>query len=109
LALISLQVITVAKLRNYSYRKRQFLNPLSAEHDSYISVICESSDGGTNALGTNLVTIADCRRVIQLEFPLGYSSDRRLSLAKADLLIRVLTDFRDALRKESKMIAKNRS
>ena len=99
----------MAKLRKYSYRKRQFLNPIDTEHNSYICVICESSDGGTYALGTNLVSIADCRRVIQLEFPLCHSYDRRQSLAKADLLIRVLTDFRDALSKESKLIAQSGS
>jgi hypothetical protein len=51
-----------------------------------------------------MVTISDCKRVVQLEFFLGSKRDRRLSLAKIDLLIKVLTQFRTALAKEIKSI-----
>ena len=47
-----------------------------------------------------MVLIADCKRVVQLEFFLGTKRHRRISLAKIDLLIDVLTQFRAALAKE---------
>lgn len=97
----------MAKLRKYSYRKRRFLNPARKEHDSYISVVCESSGDGSYACGNNLVTIADCRRIIQLEFPLSYSGARRQSLSKINLLLEVLGGFRDALSQESQLIAED--
>jgi hypothetical protein len=54
-----------------------------------------------------MVMIADCRRVIQLEFFLGSKRDRRLSLAKINLLIKVLMQFRRALAREIRLIEKN--
>jgi hypothetical protein len=51
-----------------------------------------------------MITIADCRRRIQLEFFLGTKHARRLSLRKIDLLIDVLTRFRDGLIKEIELI-----
>jgi hypothetical protein len=46
------------------------------------------------------VIIADCNRLVQLEFFLGSKRHRRISLAKIDLLIKILTQFRTALAKE---------
>jgi hypothetical protein len=51
-----------------------------------------------------MITIADCRRRIQLEFFIGTKRARRISLAKINLLIDVLTEFRDALTKEIALI-----
>jgi len=53
-----------------------------------------------------MLTIADCRRRVQLEFFLGTKQARRRSLRKIDLLINVLTKFRDALAKEIALIEK---
>jgi hypothetical protein len=53
-----------------------------------------------------MLTIADCRRRIQLEFFLGTKQARRRSLRKINLLIDVLTRFRDALIKERDLIEK---
>ena len=53
-----------------------------------------------------MITLADCRRQIQLEFFLATPQVRRQSLAKIDLLIDVLTAFRTALGEEAKLIAK---
>jgi hypothetical protein len=53
-----------------------------------------------------MLTLADCRRRIQLEFFLGTRRERRLSLAKINLLIKVLTAFRDALLREIDLIEK---
>ena len=56
-----------------------------------------------------MLTIADCRRRIQLEFFLGTKQARRRSLRKINLLIDVLTRFRDALIKERDLIEKGES
>jgi len=53
-----------------------------------------------------MLTIADCRRRIQLEFFLGTKQARRRSLRKINLLIDVLTRFRDALIRERDLIEK---
>ena len=88
----------------FSFRKRVFLNPVSTGHTSYILAEIESSDDGGNKWGHCMVTLADCRRRIQLEFFLGTKQTRRVSLAKIDLLINVLTAFRDQLRNEANLI-----
>lgn len=51
-----------------------------------------------------MVTIADCRRRIQLEFFLGTVRARRESLRKLDLLLKVLTSFRKVLLAEAQLI-----
>ena len=88
----------------FSFRKREFLSPVSTGHTSYVLAEIESSDDGGNKWGHCMLTLADCRRRIQLEFFLGTALARRLSLAKIDLLIKVLTAFRDQLRKEANRI-----
>ncbi len=88
----------------FSFRRRVFLNPISTGHTSYILAEIESSDEGGNKWGHCMVTLADCRRRIQLEFFLGTAEARRFSLAKIDLLINILTAFRDQLRREANLI-----
>ena len=56
-----------------------------------------------------MITIADCKNVIKLEFFLGSKGDRRISLRKINLLINVLTLFRDALLKQIQLIEKENS
>jgi len=90
----------------YSFRRRAFLNPLSANETSYIFAHVESSHDGSYRWGDNLIFIADCHRVIQLEFATATKQKRRISIAKLDLLINVLTSFRDALTKEIALIEK---
>ena len=51
-----------------------------------------------------MVTIADCRRRVQLEFFLGTVRARRESLRKLDLLLKVLSAFRKVLFKEAQLI-----
>jgi hypothetical protein len=89
-----------------SFRKRSFLNPVSTDHASYIHAVVESSRDGEYPWGSNVVTIADCRRAVQLEFFLGTRRARKVSLAKIDLLIKILTSFRNALAKEIAAIEK---
>ena len=45
-----------------------------------------------------MVIIADCKRAIHFEFFLGTRKARRISVVKINLLIEVLTQFRDALK-----------
>ncbi len=63
---------------------------------------------GNTRSGTNMLTLADCGRRIQLEFFLGNARDRRQSLAKVGLLIDVLDGFRTALEEEAKLIEQAR-
>ena len=86
------------------YRKRTFLASASTGHTSYILTEVESSRGGEYKWGTCMVTIADCRRRIQLEFFLGTVRARRDSLRKVDLLLKVLSSFRNALLAEAQLI-----
>ncbi len=90
----------------FTFRKRTFLNPASTNHDSYIHAVVESSSNGEYPWGSNMLTIADCRRRIQLEFFVGSARARKLSLKKINLLIDILTRFRDALTKEIALIEK---
>lgn len=90
----------------YSYRKRAFLNPVSTNHTSYILAHVESSRGGENKFGSNLIFLADCERRITLEFFIGNERDREISLKKINLLIDTLTRFRDALTQEIALIEK---
>jgi hypothetical protein len=53
-----------------------------------------------------MLTIADCRRRVQIEFFLGTKRERRRSLAKINLLISILTRFREVLTKEIALIEK---
>src|SRR5690348_4792833 len=89
-----------------SFRKRSFLNPAHADQTSYIHAVVESTRDGEYPWGTNMLTIADCRRSVQLEFFLGTRRARRVSLAKIELLISILTRFRAALVREIAAIEK---
>jgi len=91
------------------FRKRLFLNPTSTGHTSYILAEAESSRNGEYRWGHYMLTIADCRRRIQLEFFLGTKRARRNSLRKINLLIDTLTLFRDALTNEIALIEKGKS
>ena len=92
----------------YTYRKRAFLNPVATNQTSYILAHVEDSEHGENKVGTNLITLADCKRTIQLEFFLGSARHRRVSLKKINLLIEVMTAFRDALLREIAAIEKSK-
>ena len=88
----------------YAFSKRAFLNPASTHLTSYIQAYVQTGEDGPDQWGDNMVLIADCKRVVQLEFFLGTKRYRRISLAKIDLLIDVLTQFRAALAKEIRSI-----
>ena len=91
-------------MNKFILRKRVFLASVSTGHTSYILAEVESSRGGEYKWGHCMVTIADCRRRIQLEFFLGTVRARRESLRKLDLLLKVLGSFRSALLAEAQLI-----
>src|SRR5215216_3003129 len=91
-------------MNNLFYRKRTFLASVSTGHTSYILTEVESSRGGEYKWGHYMLTIADCRRRIQLEFFLGTVRARRESLRKLDLLLNVLNSFRKVLLAEAQLI-----
>src|ERR1041384_7171586 len=86
------------------YRKRVFLASISTGHTSYILSEAESSRGGEYKWGHYMLTLADCRRRIQLEFFIGTLRARRESLRKIDLLIERLEQFRTSLQREVSLI-----
>ena len=88
----------------YAFTKRAFLNPASTHLTSYIHAHVQTGQDGPDKWGDNRVLIADCKRVVELEFFLGTKRDRRISLAKIDLLIKLLMQFRAALAKEINLI-----
>lgn len=94
------------KRSSFTFRKRSFLNPASTGYTSFILAEVESSHEGAYKWGNYLLTLADCKRVIQLEFFLGTKQARRIGLRKINLLIDVLSRFRDALQKEIALIEK---
>jgi len=88
----------------YAFSKRAFLNPASTHLTSYIEAHVQTGPEGPDKWGENIITVGDCKRVIQLEFFLGSKRDRRQSLAKINLLIKILMQFRRALAKEIRLI-----
>jgi hypothetical protein len=91
----------------FSFRRRVFLASVSTGFTSYVFAEVESSQGGEYKWGHYMLSIADCRRRIQIEFFLGTARARQQSLAKVDLLLDVLTKFRLALGKEASLIAEH--
>lgn len=92
-------------MSRFSYRRRTFLAPPSTGFTSYVLAEAESSEGGEYRCGHYMLTLADCRRRIDLEFCLSTALQRRQSLAKIDLLLEVLSGFRAALASEAQLIA----
>lgn len=91
-------------MNNPFFRKRVFLASITSGHTSYVLAEVESSRGGEYKWGHCMLTIADCRHRIQLEFFLGTVRARRESLRKLDLLLSVLGSFRSALLAEAQAI-----
>ena len=92
-------------MSKFLYRKRVFLTPMSTGQTSYVFAEVESSDGGEYKWGHYMLSLADCRRRIELEFFLGTARARRQSLAKLDMLVQVLNAFRTALSSEAQLIS----
>ena len=93
-------------METYSYLRREFLNqtPEELDHTSYILATVENSFEGEND-STGTLYIADCRKTIRLECYLGRAEARAASIAKINLLLEVLGEFRTALVNEADVIA----
>src|SRR4029078_12232775 len=91
-------------MNKFLLRKRVFLSSASTGTTSFILAEVESSRGGEYKWGHCMLTIADCRRRIQLEFFLGTVRARRESLRKLDLLLNVLGSFTKDLLAETHVI-----
>jgi hypothetical protein len=87
-----------------AYRKRAFLNPITTGKPSFVFAVAESSEGGKKAYGNYVLTIADCKRIIELEFSLASPRVRKHSLAKIDLLAEIIDRFKDAIHAEADLI-----
>lgn len=75
----------------YSYYRRRFLNHPGREAGAYVLA------GVYEASRFNYLHIADCRRVVCLEFDSTSPRAHRNCLHKLDVLIQTLTEFRAAL------------
>lgn len=91
-------------MSHFRYYKRSFLAHAASNTNSYVIAEVESSEAGTYRLGSNMLTIADCHKQIELEFSLESARARRRSLAQAELLAELINCFRDSLREEAKQI-----
>jgi hypothetical protein len=87
-----------------AYRKRVFLNPISTGKPSFVFAVAESSEGGKKAYGNYVLTVADCKRMVELEFPLSDPRTRKQSLAKIDLLAEVINRFKETIHAEADLI-----
>ena len=63
--------------------------------------MADSSEGGKKPHGNYVLTVADCKRMIELEFSLASPRVRKQSLAKIDLLAEVVNRFKDAIHSEA--------
>ena len=73
---------------------------------SHILAEVENSFNGEYKWGTNMLTIADCKRSVKLEFFLGTKTARRQSLQKINFLMSQLVRFGHALMTEAELIDK---
>lgn len=90
----------------YAFAKRAFLNSASTLFTSYIHAYVQTGPDGPDKFGDNMIVIADCKNVIKLEFFLGNKRARRGALAKINLLITILVNFRTALEQQIALIEK---
>ena len=90
--------------KSRAYRKRAFLNPISTGQPSFVFAVADSSKGGKEANGNYVLTVADCRRMVELEFPLTSRRLRKQSLAKIDLLAQVINQFKSTIHTEAELI-----
>lgn len=92
------------KQKSRAYRKRVFLNPISTGEPSFVFAVADSSRDGKEAHGNYVLTVADCKRIIELEFSLASPRVRKQSLAKIDLLADIVNRFREAIHNEAALI-----
>ena len=92
------------------FRKRQFLNRMGHHSGAFIfaEILRESwthtnkktKQKSTHSHRDITLSIADCSRIINLDFDLGYLPEARNGLKKLDILIDTLKEFKEAYTKE---------
>jgi hypothetical protein len=92
------------KTSQFAYCERVFLHPPTTGKNSYICAIAESSEGGVYKAGDYVLIVADCHHAIELEFSLINPKEREESLAKIEVLVEIVSRFREALHSEAKAI-----
>jgi hypothetical protein len=103
-----LHLIICSEAVGMAYRKRAFLNPITTGKPSFVFAVAESSEGGKKAHGNYVLTIADCKRLVELEFPLSDPRLRKQSLAKIDLLAEVINRFNQTIHAEADLIGRRK-
>ncbi|MFN2525530.1 MAG: hypothetical protein ABR505_04610 [Actinomycetota bacterium] len=93
---------------SYRLRVRRFLNVLGYNAGAYILATVEDSSRyregkhGWPYVDIDL-TLGDCGRVVSFDFDLSARGSRRNSLRKIEIMIEVLSAFRDALHEEARL------
>jgi hypothetical protein len=92
----------------YRFYVRRFLNRRGHYAGAYVlaSVRDTSRERGSYVEPDVEFTLADCNRVVSLDFPLSSESSRRNSLAKAAVLADVTARFKEALEAEAEAVAR---
>jgi hypothetical protein len=92
----------------YRFYVRRFLNRRGHQAGAYLlaSVRDTSRERGSYVEPDVEFDLADCNRVVSLDFPLYTERERRNSLAKVALLADVVARFRDALEAEAEAVAR---
>jgi len=101
-------LINSSEAVSMAYRKRAFLNPISTGRPSFVFAVADSSEGGKKAYGNYVLTIADCKRMIELQFSLASPRVRKQSLAKIDLLAEIVNRLKDTIHTEADLIDRRR-
>jgi hypothetical protein len=81
-------------MRGYRLYVRSFLNRPGFNRGAYILVTIPDD---LDRYSTPEFTIADCSRVVSLDFDVSSRSARKNSLRKADMLVDAVTRFRESL------------
>lgn len=92
----------------YRVRIRRFLNVLGYHAGAYVIATVEDSSRGRKPEWRHVdidLTLADCGRVVSFDFDLDTKGARRNSLRKVDIMVEVLTLFREALQEEARLAA----
>ena len=94
-------------MSTYRLNVRRFLNRRNHHAGAYIIARVRDTSLSTerDRWSDVILDIADCGRVISLDFPLDTAAERSNSIEKARLLAGVLTRFAEALEAEAEVWA----
>lgn len=96
-------VASLEKEKTHFY-VRQFLNQEGYHSSAFI--LAQVTTGGSEWSSDATLIVADCNRQIQLDMSLHGDDGRKNTLYKLDLLVETLQQFRKAVKKEAKIVAR---